>query len=62
MPVNKPFEISFKNVFLVSLQFSRARISPSLKISLFPIHWLGEIKNSYQRPAGRNFIKVKDTR
>ena len=31
-------------------------VRPTLKICSFPIHWLGEVKNSYKLPAGRNLF------
>ena len=40
----------------VNMRFQTLCISPTLKSCLFPIYWLGEIKNSHEPPAVRNFF------
>ena len=67
----KKFFISQKNYVLFSryssfyisnhpmiYQICDVTMRPTLKSCSFPIHWLGEIKNSHKTPTGRNFFCV----
>ena len=51
-PTITKYDGSFKS-FLASKNLN---VRPTLKSGSFPIHQLGEIKNSYELSAGRNFF------